>query len=341
MSVIDCLRVLNKSFDVGFSGGRMPVLDYWRVPVGASLWNTSCEAVSGEGLPSADCVLGYVGLVGWRGIEGDFRRVIQHSVKAAKRRNWFNRPVLCAIDFHDDLYYGGKCFGVVGCKTKLGTNKCFRVATLEVCEAGRRFTLAAMPVFKGTSMKGVLEYLVREARKHVKIKCVILDRGFYSIGVFKALWRLKLKYIVCAKKSGRMRKTVEGKARVEYTVENAKDSATVDLVVYRPDKERCWIYATNLNYKAKTIAFIYKKRWGIETGYKSKNKYNANTTSKNYSIRLFLILLGIILYNLWVLTNLLADSETIRKLKPKTQYKTQVTIFQFKRESIQELADYG
>ena len=339
MQVIDCLRVLNTSVDVGFSLGRLPVLDYWRVPVAACLHNTSLEAVSGEGLPSADCILGYVASTPWKQIDEQFRKAIADSVKAAKREGWFNRPVWCAIDFHDDDYYGEYTFGVVGCYGKHGTNRCFRIASLDVCEAGRRFTLAVMPVFKGTTATAVVKHLVREARKYVKIKCLLMDRWFYSIFVFRALGHLKLKYIVCAKQTGKLLRAVEGRTFLEYTLKNSKDSFTVDLTVYRPDDKNLWVYATNLKSRPETVAFTYKRRWGIETGYKSKNKYSANTTTRRYKIRLFLILLAVVLFNLWVLTNLVADSATIRKLKPKIEYSTRVTIFKFKQSFIRQLAD--
>ena len=50
----------------------------------------------------------------------------------------------------------------------------------------------------------------------------------------------------------------------------------------------------------------YGKRWGIETGYRVKKEtFRARTTSKNYSIRLFYFLFSVLLYNLWILLDLL------------------------------------
>jgi hypothetical protein len=325
--------------DVGFSLGRLPVLDYWRVPVAACLHNTSLEAVSGEGLPSADCVLDYIGSSPWKQTSEQFRAAIADSVKAAKWDGWFNRPVWCAVDFHDDDYYGRYTYGVVGCYGKHDTNQCFRIASLDVCEAGRRFTLVVMPVFKGTSATEVLEYLVREARKCVRIRGLLLDRWFYSILAFRALGRLRLKYIMCAKQTGKLLRAVDGRTFLEYTLKNSKDSFTLGLTAYRPDDKNIWVYATNLKCRPETVAFIYKRRWGIETGYKCKNKYSANTTTRRYKIRIFLILLAVVLFNLWVLANLVADSATIRKLKPKAEYSTKVTIFKFKQGFIRHLAD--
>lgn len=53
------------------------------------------------------------------------------------------------------------------------------------------------------------------------------------------------------------------------------------------------------------------------------------------------MLLTVTLYNLWVLTNLIEDSETIKNHKPKTRYTTKITIFQFKQKYLQQLADHG
>jgi IS4 transposase len=200
-----------------------------------------------------------------------------------------------------------------------------------------------MPVFKGTGCKKAVDRLVREARKYVRIKHVLMDRGFYSVDVFNCLDKLGLKYVACARKSGKMEETIKGRKRTEYEIKNTEQTALVDLVIYRPpEKEDEWVYVTNIrNIPPKTLADQYKKRWGIETGYRSKNKYQANTTSKNYSIRLFYMLLAIALYNFWVLVNLSADFEIIKKLKKGTEYTPSITIHAFKQELIQQLLPNG
>jgi putative transposase len=44
----------------------------------------------------------------------------------------------------------------------------------------------------------------------------------------------------------------------------------------------------------------YKERFGIETSYRLKNQCRIRTTSKNPVVRLFLVALAFILFNLWV-----------------------------------------
>ncbi len=52
------------------------------------------------------------------------------------------------------------------------------------------------------------------------------------------------------------------------------------------------------------IALYYKKRGGIETGYRDINDFKAKTHSLSNSARLFLYIQAILLYNLWIQINL-------------------------------------
>ena len=56
---------------------------------------------------------------------------------------------------------------------------------------------------------------------------------------------------------------------------------------------------------------MYRKRWGIETGYRMIRKFLARTTSKRHSIRLLYFYLAILLYNMWVLMNIVVRVKII------------------------------
>jgi putative transposase len=73
-----------------------------------------------------------------------------------------------------------------------------------------------------------------------------------------------------------------------------------------------YVYFTNITFTEEDakfsdrIAFLYKKRWGIETSYRvKKHSFRGKTTSKNYMIRLFYFLFSVLLYNLWILADVL------------------------------------
>jgi hypothetical protein len=52
------------------------------------------------------------------------------------------------------------------------------------------------------------------------------------------------------------------------------------------------------------LSLYYRKRWGIETGYRVVKTIWAQTTSKEYSLRVWLMWNAVLLYNLWVLESL-------------------------------------
>ena len=72
------------------------------------------------------------------------------------------------------------------------------------------------------------------------------------------------------------------------------------------------VFATNEEYDEKDVDLLeylfdlYGKRWGIETSYRvKKHAYLPKTTSKNYYIRLFYFMFSVLLYNLWILADVL------------------------------------
>jgi putative transposase len=72
------------------------------------------------------------------------------------------------------------------------------------------------------------------------------------------------------------------------------------------------VFATNIHFEdidvnlIDRLSLLYSKRWGIETSYRvKKHSFRAKTTSKNYRIRLFYFLFSVLLYNMWILANVL------------------------------------
>jgi IS4 transposase len=51
----------------------------------------------------------------------------------------------------------------------------------------------------------------------------------------------------------------------------------------------------------------YSRRWGIENSYKTIKDFLAWTTSKDYTVRLFYFGFAVLLYNMWLLVDLLVQ----------------------------------
>lgn len=68
-------------------------------------------------------------------------------------------------------------------------------------------------------------------------------------------------------------------------------------------------FATNIPRKrivwnVRRLPKDYRMRWGIESGYNGIEELRARTTSRNHSVRLLYFYYSMILYNSWLLANL-------------------------------------
>ncbi len=302
----------------------------------AALDNTSAEAIAKDKLclPSADTVLGAIRKLHWTDVRSGFDRILDVTLIQLRKQRMLWGSIILAIDFHDDRYYGDKDDdGVIGTKPERGTCYAFRIATIDIVMHGFRFTLAVMPFRKGMSNADIVEYLIGTVERYVKIWGVLLDGGFYGVEVIKRLDKLNVKYVIRADKSKKLdnrlkRANKEKGHKSPWTVN--KGAETTLVAVYdkkkNSEKEEWHAWVTNIDASPKKIGEIYKRRWGIETGYRVKGDFQANTCSRNFTVRIMYSLLAICLYNLWVLINLLYDFEIIKMAVANCKkYKPSVT----------------
>ena len=73
-------------------------------------------------------------------------------------------------------------------EAKSGTSHFHAYATLYVIRNGYRFTVALTAVTRGEPLEAVLKRLLRQAATvGVRCRLLLLDRGFYSVGVIRYL----------------------------------------------------------------------------------------------------------------------------------------------------------
>ena len=77
------------------------------------------------------------------------------------------------------------------------------------------------------------------------------------------------------------------------------------------------VFATNMSMRKARHAIDkipseHKKRWAIETGYRSVNKLRARTKSNSLSARLFLFYFTLTALNVWAMVNFGADTQRTR-----------------------------
>ena len=248
----------------------------------------------------------------------------------AKKQNLFKeRPLTLAIDCTSVIYYGDR--NTPGSVTTADDTKrmSYRYMTINICENGRRFVLMAIPITDPKNQTKKVNELLQYAQQRVNIGLVLLDKGFYSADTIKMLEVNKFKYIISCPKNPRVQKKIDlGQQPVFYENYDMKDVVhhlVLNSFIGRDGKESVAAYATNLPLDSndiegsvKNISSTYHKRWGIETSYRViKGSFGLRTTSKDFRIRLFYFLFSTILYNLWILIDMLVWIDSFNEIGEK------------------------
>jgi len=253
-----------------------------------------------------------------------FVEIFDLIYKMSKRSNLFGgRKVDVAIDFTDWFYYGkDRSTMVLGKKPEKGTTKCFRFATINIVEHGDRFTLLALPVSTFDTKEKILEKLISFAKGRISIRKLYVDRGFFSSGVINLLKKMGITFLMPAIMNDRVIDYANSVSPPTVIKSYPMKDCKFNLVVIEKE-ERRYAFATNLNLNNNDVLLSerlfdpYSKRWGIETSYRVKKSFRGKTTSRNYIIRQFYFMMSVVLYNLWILINLLLSVFLFGKISKK------------------------
>jgi len=218
-----------------------------------------------------------------------------------------------AIDFTEWYFYGDRSTPmVVGKKPDRGTTKCYKFATINIVESGKRFTLLALPVGPFDSKEQIIKKLLSFTQQRIRINRIYADRGFFdsnSINIFK---NFRLRFLIPCSANSRIKRLLE--IMPASTVLNGyeMENSVFNIVIINDEDENKRAFATNEIFDendvnlAERLFLLYGKRWGIETSYRvKKQSFLPKTTSKNYQIRIFYFLFSVMLYNLWLLADIL------------------------------------
>ena len=212
---------------------------------------------------------------------------------------------------------------------KSGTTHFHAYATAVVLHKGYRYTLALTHVEYGESMKEVVQRLLAIVRRRgVKIRFLLLDKGFFSVEVIQYLHHARHGFIIPAfvrgrkpkdpktpprglrallkKKNGYYRETLTS----GQTKDKKKTSTTVTICVssknYTHEKtgtrrRKKLLYAVwKIRRTPKEIRETYRKRFGIETSYRQMNEARIKTCTRDPRLRLLFVGIALVLRNVWV-----------------------------------------
>ncbi len=276
-------------------------------------------------MPTSDTLLYHIKkFEGRELLQKMFIEIFDLIFKMAKRSNLFSgRKMDVAIDFTDWFYYGkDRSPMVMGKKPEKGTSRCFRFATINIVEHGQRFTLLALPVSTFDTKEKIVEKLASFAKERIPIRKLYADRGFFSASIINLFKKMGVTFLMPAIRNDRIidyANSVSPPAIIKgYPMKDCK----FNLIVLERDGKR-YAFATNINLNNNDVTLSeklflpYSKRWGVETSYRVKKSFRGKTTSRNYIVRQFYFMMSVVLYNLWVLVNILISVFLFGKISKK------------------------
>ncbi|MEF8879596.1 MAG: transposase [Candidatus Thermoplasmatota archaeon] len=218
-----------------------------------------------------------------------------------------------AIDYTEWFYYGDRSTPmVVGKKPERGTSKCYKFATINIVESGKRFTLLALPVGPFDNKDEILQKLLDYTAKRIKVRRIYADRGFFDSNSIKIFNKFHLKYIMPCTHYSTVKKALDLMSAPSVVKDFEMKNITFNMVIVEDEEGNKRAFATNDGYNendlnlAERLFYLYSKRWGIETSYRvKKHSFLPKTTSRNYLIRIFYFLFSVLFYNLWLLADIL------------------------------------
>lgn len=243
-----------------------------------------------------------------------FRQQLHPSLWTCKRDS--NIAIdLTLIPYHGKPYEDKK--EIVRGTPKSGTTHFHGYATVSIVRDNRRSVVALHFIEYGEEMADIVRWLIKRLKAlKIRIRRVFLDKGFCSKPVFKVLNRHQLSYVIpipVRGKSGGVRSLFQGKSRkTSYTFNSPKHGQyTVQAVVvkryskgrYGRHKSKWFAYAVTglpTGILPAHLFALYRQRFGIESSYRQMNQVRARTSTRNPVLRLLLVGLAFVLFNLYI-----------------------------------------
>ena len=250
-----------------------------------------------------------------RALNTILRAQLPSSMKKGKRA-YHVALDLTLIPYHGECYEDEK--EIMRSQAKSGTTHFHGYATVSIVHDHQRYVVTLRFVEKGESMKEIVVWLLNRLKTlGIRIKRAYFDKGFSCIPVLKTLAKRKVSFIMpipVRGKSGGVRKLFKATAsyKTTYTFNSPKHGRwEVDaMVVKKYSKGRykrlgsSWfayaVAGVSAAIQPHQIFEMYRRRFGIESSYRQMNQVRARTTSRNPVLRLLLVGLAFVLFNLYI-----------------------------------------
>ncbi len=319
----DTMTVAQHHIPLTATGYRCQTGDIWRLLLAAAARRSTIESACADlsGAPDANTVRGYLTEqlppASIPDLEQQWNSLLRSLIP-----EWLSdRPQEIALDFHDEPYYGRDdpddadtwvCRG----EARAGTTRFYRCASAYLLLHDVRLTLAVVFVKPKMDKLAILKRLLSALRAaQIRIKCLYADKGFCCIPVLRYLARRRIPAIVAMPirgKQGGSRALCRGQKsyRTSYTLQSAEHGKLrVPVAVVRTYQRRrsgrrqvCWLLYVCLGVSGplKQVRRRYRRRFGIESGYRLMEQVRARTTSRDPALRFLLMGVALLIVNMWI-----------------------------------------
>jgi hypothetical protein len=311
------------------------------------------ETTRETGGPDGDTHLYYIKQLEAMEIASMVNGAIAEMVDVAKRYYSIDRHVNVAIDITYIAYYGDRDeFQMsTGAPSNKSYSWCYQMATISIVGEEVKFTLGMRPLCRRIPYmprRILVEQLLDIANEHVSIGTVYADAAFDSIGVMQTIEEAGFSYLIRKSSDDRVDRFVDGMDHdvavkqtheMKKTIRGEKVTVTPTLVGVPSDrKEDATVtFVTNLEVndatkkargRTRRVMRRYARRWEIENSYKSIKDFLTWTTSRNTAVRVFYFGFAVILYDMWLLVDLLiqVNLDIDHRLKPRVPARTFLNI---------------
>jgi Transposase DDE domain. len=214
--------------------------------------------------------------------------------------------VMIAIDGHDEMFYGDEDVDmVIGTGEKAGSYRAFKYLAVKLIRGEEAYFVYLQPMSNGSVVDAAISSLEKLGRKY-DIDTVLMDGEFFSSrllnhfdgkGIHFVCRRRSLKRLRDVPYEKPVKTRMRGKSR-----KDRPDTVEVEYYLYRYHGRggKDFFLASDMKKDAEELRKLFKKRWGIETGFREVNRLKIRTISRDWRIRLLFYAISMWLYNQWL-----------------------------------------
>ena len=313
--------------------------------LGKCKWKCKCAKKCGcmykRGHPCGESLRRYAAGAAGKDIAGELDVDIGKKIAALRRARLLWGPVALeiAVDKHLVRRFDKVARSLLRAVKDGRGGKYEAYMTVQVVVRGTRFVLAVAPVNAGdknaavldkalqAALENILPGALRQLRKgSVSVDIVFADSEFCSVGVQELFRKYGLDWLMRMQNSGKTKKFAhmiekEGHGREFDDTMRSDKGKTSDHTVIMADRkvparrtlkkgEKKEDFPED-NYQPFSTSRPgidveeYRKRWGIETGYRMIEDVRARTRSNSPDVRFLYFAASVVIYNTWVMAGIL------------------------------------